>query len=460
MTGCSKTGNKDIFHYKIRFKVKVKTGWIIFFVVSLFVFQNCKKEPDKVGAGIIPNSQKLGLGYSDTITIRAYSVLSDSVRTDETSNNLLGSYMDPVFGVSNSSFYTQVRLSSVNPDFGPNPVLDSLILTLDYNGYYGDTNAPLTVHVYELSERIYRDSVYYSNQILPNEGFDYANQTFYPRPNTPVYPESDTVAEAARLYVNLGNISPALGNKILFADSASLADNDNFLDYFKGLYVKVDEVASSGVMVYFSLESSVSKMTLYYHNDTVDSLNLVLTINENCAHFSNFSHNNYIDADPLFREQVINNDTTLGNDILYLQSMTGVETKIFFPYIQNWYTTEKILINEAKLVIPYSDLANNSQKPNKLVLYKYLNDGNLSFTDDEYEGEAYFGGYIDTVNHNYYFRVTRHIQHLMMGNEADYGLELNISAIYNNAFRMIFYGTEGENLAEKMHLELRYTIIE
>ncbi len=154
----------------------------------------------------------------------------------------MGSYYEQIFGTSTASFYTQVRLSSVNYDFGPNPVLDSLVLTLDYNGYYGDTNSSLAIHVYEVSEQMYRDSAYYSNEDISNEGFDYANTHFIPRPNTPVYPVSDTIAELPRLSIRLSDISPDLGNKILNADSASLADNANFVNYFKGLYVTTNKL--------------------------------------------------------------------------------------------------------------------------------------------------------------------------------------------------------------------------
>lgn len=460
MTRYSQIKNKKNFR-GIKKLVTEKSILVFLLLLSAFIFQNCEKDPDKVGSEIIPESDKLNVAYSDTASLRAYSIRSDSVRTDETSRNLLGSYKDAVFGKTTASFFTQLRLSSVNPDFGPNPVLDSLVLTLDYSGYYGDTNTALQLHVYELSEQMYKDSVYYSNQSIPQEDIDYANMQFYPRPKTPTYPNSDTLAEPARLSINLSNYYPDLGNKILTADSASLADNENFLEYLKGLYVTVDAVASGGSIIYFDLESALSNLSLYYHNDTLDSLSYLLNINENCARFTHFDHNDYADADEQFKQQVLNQDTALGKEILYLQSMAGIRTKIFFPYIKNWFETEKILVNEATLKVYLQDGQQELFKPDKLTLYKFVESGGLTFLEDEYEGAEYFGGYYDSLNQNYSFRITRHIQHLMMGTEVDYGLALNIEAAYNNAYHLILNGTENESISgNKMLLELRYTILE
>ncbi len=85
----------------------------------------------------------------------------------------------------------------------------------------------------------------------------------------------------------------------------------------------------------------------------------------------------------------------------------------------------------------------------------------LLFIDDEYEGAEYFGGYFDSLQNFYSFRITRHIQHLMMGDEEDYGLVLNIASPYNNAYHLQLSGTDTlNNLNSCVKLELRYTIVE
>ncbi|HPT04584.1 MAG TPA: DUF4270 family protein, partial [Bacteroidales bacterium] len=135
-------------------------------VIVLFssLFFSCQKEPDKLGLGITPVGDRLNLRYCDTSTVIAYSVYDDSVRTDQVSPTLLGSIYDPVFGKTVASIYTQLSLSEYDYDFGTQPILDSLVLQLQYKGYYGDTTTPMTVKIYEMADTLSLDSVYYYNQ--------------------------------------------------------------------------------------------------------------------------------------------------------------------------------------------------------------------------------------------------------------------------------------------------------
>jgi hypothetical protein len=80
---------------------------------------SCKKDKFKdnnVGKGLLSEEDLLGLSLIDTVSITSKTILADSLRTDEVSENmLLGSYVDPVFGKTQAEIYTQVRISgSVN----------------------------------------------------------------------------------------------------------------------------------------------------------------------------------------------------------------------------------------------------------------------------------------------------------------------------------------------------------
>ncbi len=427
----------------------------------MIFIQNCKKEPDRVGAEIIPANKKLNVDYSDTATLYAHSRLMDTLRTDNTSKSLFGSYNDPVFGRNDASFYTQLRLASTNPDFGSNPRIDSVILSLLYSGYYGDTLMPHTVHVYEMSEPIYFDSIYYSYQNFSDYGIDFANYTFYPKPTHPVYLQGDTVQ--AQLRVNLSDYSTDLGYKILSADTSILSDNEKFLEYFYGLHIKVDPVGYSGSILYYNLISSSSELSIYYKNDTADSLSYSLIINQNCARVNHFDHNYESSQDQIFKKQLLGNnpDTSLGAKLLYLQSMGGVETKILFPFIDKWFSTEKVVVNEAKLILPIEDTESDYPEPSSLVLLRINKEGNTVLLEDQSEGPEYFYG--DTiVNNSYEFRITRYIQQIMMGNYEDYGLLLYNYGVSVNSDRVVLLGTnpDGKSNNERLKLALKYTIID
>lgn len=446
---------------------------ILFLAISILIAIGCKKEPDKVGAEIIPPSGKLNVEYCDTVSMYAYSSVMDSVRTDETSKSLLGSYKDPIFGRTVASFNTQLRLSSTNPGFGPNPKVDSIILSLKYAGYYGDTNTLQTIHVYELSKQLFKDSTYFSNQIIPDYGIDFADYSFYPNPTTSrmiitydtISTDSvnvDTTYVSPQVRMHLDRFSTELGDKILNADSITLSDNEDFLEYFYGIAVKAEPVNNGGSILYLDLMSANSNLTIYYHNDTTDSLSYTLNINENTARFNQFDHNDYQDASPEFINQVINKDTTLGNGILYLQSMAGIKTKIFFPFVYDWYEKQQIVINEAQLLLNASSEPTIYDKPESLYLLRINEDGNTEFMEDQYEGEEYFGGFYDSINNNYKFRITRYIQKLMLHDFKDHGLELDITSLAVNANRLVLIGpSPNEMLNEKkLLLQLKYTVIE
>ena len=76
----------------------------------------------------------LSILQTDTVTLVVSTVREDSLRSDELSLSLLGNYIDPEIGQTRAGFYSQVRLSSPDIDFGTNAVADSLTLSLVHTG--------------------------------------------------------------------------------------------------------------------------------------------------------------------------------------------------------------------------------------------------------------------------------------------------------------------------------------
>src|SRR5688500_17524443 len=61
--------------------------------------------------GIIGVNDSLQLIFSDTTTLVAFIEKDDTLRTDNTDRGLLGTYWDPVFGRTTSSFYSSFTSS-------------------------------------------------------------------------------------------------------------------------------------------------------------------------------------------------------------------------------------------------------------------------------------------------------------------------------------------------------------
>src|SRR5436190_2189751 len=95
-----------------------------------FLFLAACNDPEIIGLDVQPPNDRINLIYSDSTTITAYTVREDSLRTDETTYQLLGSYLDPVFGRTDASIFAQVTTVLPGVSFGDSTVLDSLVLSL------------------------------------------------------------------------------------------------------------------------------------------------------------------------------------------------------------------------------------------------------------------------------------------------------------------------------------------
>jgi hypothetical protein len=404
----------------------------------LVILSACKDEPNQIGLNIQPPNDKLNANATDTTTIVAYSALVDSVKTDKTTTNLLGSLADPAFGTITASIYTQLRLSKTAFSFGTNPVLDSLVLTLQYAGFYGDSTSAQTVKVFELSDSLRTDTVYYSNMEVPTYGIMLANLTFVPDFRDSVIVGKDTLPPV--LKINLSSLTPELGQKLLAATTDEMVTHDAFLRYFYGLVIKADPAYQGGMIMYFNLVSTLTKMSLYYRNDESDSLRFDYVINSFCPRFGNFKHD-FSHADWLFKKQVIDKDTLLGKNICYVESMAGVKTMIRFPYLKNYYKDGAVAINEAKLILKGFESDPPLAKAATLALVKSDGAGGYTILNDQLEGTTYFGSNYVASQNEYWFRITRYVQDVLKSTNTDFGLELYVSGGAINAERTLLSGT-------------------
>lgn len=423
----------------------------------------CENDPAKIGIDIQPETDKLNVFSTDTTTVYAHSIYVDSVRTDETSRTMIGSYYDPVFGTSTSSLNLELRLSTTAIELGDSPVLDSMVMVLEYATVsiagnetfiaYGDTTTPQTFRIFELDETIYADSVYYSNsQVALKEG-EIANHTFEPHPTDSI--TIDTTKYKAQLHIKMND-----GFVQKFRDAAAddFSSLENFLLFFKGMYIQPDEVTYGGAIMFFEISSIFSRMTLYYSNAEEDSLEYYFPITSSSARFMKFEHN-YLLASPEFQNQ-LNGDTILGQQKFFLQSMAGVASVIQFPYFKNFSTQEMVALNEAKLYIPNNNADDELIPPNELVLFTISNDGSYQVVADQLEGTEYYGGTYDESNGKYFFRLTQQLQKVLTSDTIPPKYYLGISGASILPNRGVFNGFSplvGFDNSDRLKLELIFT---
>lgn len=442
----------------------------LFFLLGFVIFlSSCEDEPDLIGLGLQPQNDRLGLAYSDTTSIVAYSMIEDSLRSNF-SPSLLGTYNDPVFGNTSASIFTQARLSDNNVTFGSNPTFDSLVMFLPYTGSYMYNSIyekpyPLNIKIYEVDQKMSSDSIYYGDKLLPYVNTVLANLTFTPNTKDSIVYNGEKLPPM--LVVKFSN--NILGNKLLNAAPANFTDNDAFTSFMKGLFIKAMPLATNqqnkGSILYFNLYNSpLAKMTLYYKKNVTDTFSSKynFVFNEKNIKYTNFNHYGYTNAHPDLKNQIgIGGvpDTSLGQQKLYLQSMGGIKLKLKFPYLREWVNNKKIIVNEAVLVLKNADLNDKNTPPNLLAILKLVANGKTELLPDFYaEGPSFFDATYNSTSREYRIRITRYIQQMLNTNEADYGLYMFVDSRRTTANRFMFYGTD-KTLPNRMKLELRYTVI-
>ncbi len=434
-------------------KFIIKFSFISLFLLAFAFLNSCNKN-EELGLNVQPSEDMLNVFYTKSIPIAAYTVYEDSIRTDETTYNLAGSYLDPVFGLTTAGAYTQFRLTTTSVGYGANAHCDSIVLSLAYQGFYGDTSSYLHLNVFEISDDFYYDNIYYSNDVLGVYKNNLADINFKPN-----FKDSITVGSikyAPHLRVKLKN---SLGQKFIDASGTSdLADNTAFLKFFKGLYISTNNVTSGGTILYLNFLSSISKLTMYFHNDE-DTLAYNFVINSDCARFNKFDHKKFSQASQDLKLQ-LKGDTTKGDSLLYIQAMAGTKIRLKFPEAMNLKDLGKIAINKAELVLKVEDNSTDIYAPpDKLILSKINSDGTLSFITDYAYGDAYYGGSYSSTTKEYRFNVSKHIQDaLLNGAFEDQGLFILVSGAAVKSNRVVIKGAKRSE--DNLRLEIIYTKLE
>ncbi|MBR5716760.1 MAG: DUF4270 domain-containing protein [Bacteroidales bacterium] len=430
---------------------------------TLFLtFASCKKSPETIGNNLISGDNYIGVYHTDTVEIECHSYL-DSVATGNATNALLGAMKDPVLGTSEAGFYTQFRPSVAGQSYGSNPVLDSIVLQLYISGYYGDTTALQTVHAYELTDTLSTETNYYNHSTVATSTADQANSyQFRPHPRTKTHIiGADTVPQP----IIRIPLSQELGQYLMSLDTTAYSRPDLFKQYFKGLYLTCDPVATDGAITYINLtNNSYSLLQLYYHDAATPEkpMRYSFYVTSSDAYFNHIDHN-YTQGSPAFVNQVLENQTSLGKEEVYLQAMGGVKVWIKFPHLNHWTDSlvdGHLVVNEAKLILPASTLTTDSiyRAPSAFSLVGFNADSTTYLLPDYYEGTNYFGGSYSSSNNSVTFRISEYLQSIIMEKKENMGISLGINGASYGAQRLVINGPNAL-VGEKMRLEVTYSIV-
>ena len=405
---------------------------------------SCESEADNLGYQLL-NKNDVALIGDFTRDVIAYNIdNNDSLRADgriaeaiRKDSIVLGAYQDDNFGKQNVSFVSQLRLSSYAPDFGENPIVDSVVLALrpkynaseevtttydenyKYQGNdakmikrtypvykYGNSNANMTIKVHAITNFLGSTSgVIYSNKVI-NEGEELASYSFNGGVSSVEITKDN---DRAILYSSLPTIRIKLNNDFFTKNiinkkgSSDLANLANFIRYIKGLKISVD--GDNGYLMKLGIPKK-EDVTIYYTKNVVsdgktkrEQAKYTLKLSEDNPSFSSIKYDRTGSAWGNAKATI---NTTLGDPKIYLQGMGGANLGVkikdeTITELKEKYQKEKIGILSAKLRFYVDNTNDNSlsqprtftvatsqNKSDGTPLYNFLSDINVFANNGNY----------------------------------------------------------------------------
>ena len=398
----------------------------IAFLCCIVLFTGCLKPESSIGLGLQPETDLLNLVTTDTLTLEIFTVREDSLETDELSTAVLGRVFQPRIGWTTAGFATQLRLSAPGVNFGTNPQVDSVFLSLRFTGDTYGQLSPQSLLVQQLTDSISLDSTYYSN-FNPEVTHDILNDELQGRvslnPSDDLIIGEDTIVSQIRL-----NLKPSLGQTILNQDTSVFSNNESWLDFFPGIVVSTqgDGIGAAGI----DISSGLSLMRLHYHNDTDTSFYDFL-ISPLSARVNMFSQD-YVAALSTLNSPANDSVFVDGGRSLYIMSGAGLKTHIKIPFLESINnsidtisgdtTSLGCAIQKAELIFTLDDSYFDSRYPpqDQLYILTENSEGSPISTPDQMSLGVNIDGYYDSQNKTYRFNISRSIQHLLNRSSGAY----------------------------------------
>ncbi|MGR7812967.1 DUF4270 domain-containing protein [Lacinutrix undariae] len=480
-------------------KIALRNVTILCLIVTSFIA--CDKDFASIDSDIVNNSNATHYNTdSEKFDVIAYSKKLGPVQTNNLPVNMFGAYNDPFYGLTTASFASQLNASLLDPDFGTIVSLDSVVLTIPYFSTSLGTDAD-GIPAYEL-DSIYGNgfinfSIYESNYFLrdfdPSSDFD-ESQSYYSNTSasetetinpsflegTLLYNSSDVglfkpSSDPIRLDID-GEfdefIAPALRlkldtdfwqEKILDREGEpELSNQNNFNDYFRGLYFKAESTTSGGTLSLLNLASSSANITIYYTKESIteDVDDVQSTFSFSFGNTANFLSNN-------FNVTLADGDPVNGDEKLYLKGGEGSMAVInLFNGDEDGNSTEledfrtnNWLINEANLVFYVDQDLVNSEEPNRIYLYDLENKTPLAdyyldasnSTTEAFSRTSHLGPlqHVDDDPEEqgikYKIRITDHINNILLNDSTNVKLGLVVSGNTNLESTLLQYKIQSDD---------------
>jgi len=426
----------------------------LIFLFFFYLISSCKKinEATELGSNLVPAVDNVHTFEVALNTTTKNFLFNDSTQVEYTDLVTLGDINDPEFGHThaNVDFNITPTVLGSYPFLNKDSVnIDSVVLSLSYQGAFGDTmnNGIQTLRVYEISKMAgFSDTVKYKfsdpNSDFATTGSELGSATYAVKDlqdTITLTRGADTSHVNGVVRVRLDN---SLGTRFAQYDTSVAYKSDSlFRTLFPGFAIKAD--ATGNALSYFNLSDiSKTKLTVYFRvtangkQDTT-SLDFYHSVNGQSNFVDRQNGGNYL--------AYLNSGA---GDKVYLQSTPGSYVTIKIPALD---TFSNKVIHRAEIVatkIPSAaddiftppsrlilDRRNKSAPDSFFVLQNDLvadASGGLSF--------AAFGGTLLSDN-TYRFNISRYVQSIVTRHEPNDTLRIYAplrTKLYNSNLKITF----------------------
>lgn len=391
---------------------------IPFLVMGMLVLNSCEGELDDLGSQLVAANGSEG--YDKAFSLIAYNISNkDTIQADASrlDSIRLGAFKEPVFGGQKVSYITQVRLNAYNPDFGTNPVIDSVVLTLkpkyesatdsvktstneDYIypdgavaakkivttypvSKYGRTKingkTQFTIKVNDVNDFLGATADKLSSGKVVSLGTEIGSKVFDGTVNSVVVTKDSDASELLNRAISfrMKLDSAFFQNKIIAKKGDQvLKDAASFIRYFKGISISVAE--DDGYL--FSMAPNDAGIIIYYKNDvtatngtiTRTKAEVAMNLGSGNVHLSKIIY----DRPSTYPVSSVSSPNDVaGDQLIYAQGMGGASFGIKIPAatiktLKDQYRDEKIAIVSAKIRLYNDDItwANSYKKPGSMLV--------------------------------------------------------------------------------------------
>lgn len=411
---------------------------------ALLFTSGCKESPVSTGRDVIPASDLIQIGFTDTIGVAVTSRYKDSTNTYRAARQVFGNFVDPEFGRYFATTYTQL-LPPSGLDFGDldSICFDSVVLSLDIDQIYGKLETPQTLQIHPLKEMFPDKSEFYVFDSLSfDESIELSNDRIIDLSNN---------GGPGIVRVRLDD---EWGQKILTTSADTLGDKDLYLQKFPGIALKTKPVRhfsrEPGAIFTLFTSNTTTRLEIHYHTKNADGVCDEAKVESFFVSTSTPRFHQVKRTD--FENRLLGlelDDPDTKNLFEFIQGTLPIEMHIQFPSLSEM---DEVAVSRADLVMKVDPdlLGSNNRFAPPFQLESYFADsvGEIDISLGPLANPALYNAEDGT----YTISLTFHAQQLISRQIDNNGIILVPNNTLFQMNRAVFGGSEHPTLAPKFEL--------